>query len=64
MSSTFAGQSFATLVLPETTDNIVPTAPWRFALVLLGLAAVLIIIGAAFPELFTGSFSNFGPDIP
>jgi len=63
MLSTLARQSFATLVLPENTDNIVPTAPWRFALVLLGLAAVLII-GAAFPELFTGSFSNFGPDTP
>jgi hypothetical protein len=64
MPSTLARQSFATLVLPENADNIVPTAPWRFALVLLGLAAALIIIGAAFPEFFTGSLSHFGPDTP
>lgn len=36
--------------------------PWRFALILLGLAAALIILGAAFPECFTGSFTHFGPD--
>jgi hypothetical protein len=56
--------SFATVVPPEHADNIVPTASWRFALVLLGLAAFLIIIGAAFPEFFTGSLTHFDPDTP
>jgi hypothetical protein len=64
MPSTLARQSFAAIVRPEDADNIVPTAPWRLALVLLGLAAALIILGAAFPEFFTGSFSHFGPDTP
>jgi len=63
MPSTLA-RSFATVVPPEHADNIVPTASWRFALVLLGLAAVLIIIGAAFPEFFTGSLTHFDPDTP
>jgi hypothetical protein len=63
MPSTLARQSLATVVCPENADNIVPTAG-RFALVLLGLAAALIILGAAFPEFFTGSLTHFGPDTP
>jgi hypothetical protein len=63
MPSTLA-RSFATVIPPELADNIVPTASWRFALVLLGLAAFLIIIGAAFPEFFTGSLTHFDPDTP
>ena len=59
-----AEQSFGTVVSAENADNIEPTAPWRFAMVLLGLAAALIIIGAAFPEFFTGTSSHFGPDTP
>jgi len=31
---------------------------------LLGLAAFLIIIGAAFPEFFTGSLTHFDPATP
>ena len=57
-------RSFATVVPPEHADNIVPTASWRFALMLLGLAAFLIIIGAAFPEFFTGSLTHFDPATP
>ena len=57
-------RSFATVVPPEHADNIVPTASWRFALMLLGLAAFLIIIGAAFPEFFTGSLTHFDSATP
>ena len=59
-----AEQSFGSVVSAENADNIGPTAAWRFAMVLLGLAAALIIIGAAFPEFFTGILSHFGSDTP
>jgi hypothetical protein len=64
MPSTLVRQSFATVVSPENADNIVPTTPWRFALVLLGLAAALIFVGGVFPEFFNGSLTHFGPDTP
>ena len=46
------------------TRDVVPTAPWRSALFILGLAAALIIIGAVSLQLFLGGVSPFGPDIP
>jgi len=59
MSDTLAQQSFATVVSPKKPDHIV-----RFALVLLGVAAALVILGAAFPEWFTGSLTHFGSGTP
>jgi hypothetical protein len=64
MPSPPARQSITTDVSPGDADHIVPTSPWRFALVLLGLAALLIVIGAACPEFFIGSLSQFGSDTP
>lgn len=64
MPSTSAQQSITTDVSSKDTDHMLPISPWRFALVLLGLAAVLIVIGAAYPEFFSGSLSHFGTDTP
>ena len=64
MPSALARQSFGTVVLSENATGLVQTYTWRFALMLLGLAAALIILGAAFPEFFTGSLDHFGSDIP
>jgi hypothetical protein len=61
MPTTLA-RSFRAVV--SNADNIVSAAPWRFALVLLGLAAALIIVGAVFPEFFAGGFNHFSPDTP
>jgi hypothetical protein len=57
-------RSFATVVSPENADTLVPAARWRFAFVLLGLAAALIILGAVFPGFFAGGLNHFGPDTP
>jgi hypothetical protein len=51
-------------VSSEDTDHMLPISPWRFALVLLRLAAVLIVVGAAYPEFFSDSLSHFGTDTP
>ena len=64
MPSTSAQQSITTDVSSKDTDHMLPISPWRFALVLLGLAAVLIVIGAACPEFFSGSLTHFGTDTP
>jgi hypothetical protein len=48
----------------SNADKIVSAAPWRFALVLLGLAAAMIILGAVFSGFFAGDFNHFGFDTP
>ena len=45
-------------------EDTLATAPWRFGVLLLGLAIALVIIGAAFPEIFVGTFGHFGSDTP
>lgn len=64
MPSAPARQAFAAMVSPENPDGAVPIGPWRFAFALLGLAAALIILAAAYPEFFTGASTHFGPDTP
>jgi hypothetical protein len=61
MQTTLA-RSFPAVV--SNADKIVSAAPWRFALVLLGLAAAMIILGAVFPGFFAGDFNHFGFDTP
>jgi hypothetical protein len=49
----------------DKTRDVVPRAPWRSALFILGIAAALIIIGAVCPEFFAGGgISQFGPESP
>jgi hypothetical protein len=57
-------RSFAAVVSSESAGNNVPAVPWQFGLLLLGLAAALIILGAVFPGFFAGGFNHFGPDAP
>jgi hypothetical protein len=64
MPITPSRQSISTDVPPGYADHIARTAPLRLALVLLGLATLLIVIGAAYPEFFTGSLSQFGSQSP
>jgi len=45
-------------------EDTLATAPWRCGVLLLGLAIALVIIGAAFPEIFVGTFGHFGSDTP
>ena len=45
-------------------EDTLATAPWRCWVLLLGLAIALVIIGAAFPEIFVGTFGHFGSDTP
>jgi hypothetical protein len=45
-------------------EDTVATAPWRFGVLPLGLGIALVIIGAAFPEIFAGAFGHFGSDTP
>jgi hypothetical protein len=64
MPTMLARQPVIAVISAENADKIVSAVPWRFALVLLGLAAALIILGAVFPGLFAGGFNHFGPDTP
>jgi hypothetical protein len=48
----------------DRPEDTLATAPWRFGVLLLGLAIALVIIGAAFPEIFVGTFGHFGSDTP
>jgi hypothetical protein len=45
-------------------EHTLATAPWRFGLLILGLAIALVIIGAAFPEICVATFGHFGSDTP
>jgi hypothetical protein len=45
-------------------EDTLATGPWRFGVLLLGLAIALVIIGAAFPEIFVGAFGHLGSDTP
>jgi hypothetical protein len=63
VSNTLA-RSFAAVVSSENADALVPAARWRFAFVLLGSAAALIILGAVFPGFFADGLNHFGPDTP
>lgn len=56
-------RSFAAVVSSESAGNNVPV-PWQFGLLLLGLAAALTILAAAYPEFFVGASTHFGPDTP
>ena len=55
-------QSFPAVI--SNAHNIRPAAAWQLALVLLGLAATAIILGALFPSFFADSFNHFGSDTP
>jgi len=64
MPTMLARQPVIAVISAENAGKIVSAVPWRFALVLLGLAAALIILGAVFPGFFAGGFNHFGPDTP
>ena len=52
--------TYATRVSGRPEDTLA-TAPWRFGALLLGLGIALVIIGAAFPEIFVGALAISGP---
>jgi hypothetical protein len=66
MSNGFISQSPGRRRLPlaRRGSRHQETASWHAAVLLLGLAALLILAGAAFPEFFTSGFHHFGPDTP
>jgi len=48
------------LVTTKVKDAV-PAAKWPYELLLLGLAAALIVVGAIFPDFFCG---DLGPHMP
>jgi hypothetical protein len=65
MQNALFGQRLAgTTRVSGRPEDTLATAPWRFGVLLLGLAIALVIIGAAYPEIFVGAFGQFGSDTP